>query len=132
MPVTTSTKEIPQRDDEPPFDLFMRPGRDVTAEQIIYWIANTLDEVPDRTRHTWRVWFGQLAYDKVKERYGPWIETVGWFEWIKVRAPDLESWELRLKIGGVISDIEEMNTRGVVDRITVTLEIDDGTVPGMP
>lgn len=109
-----------------------RPASDLDAEKILYWIALQLDEVPDRANYKWRVWLSEMAYGMVKERFWPSIDLEGYDEYIMLYSPSDDAWEIRLKIAGTQGDYEDLNSDIIFDKVSITLEVDDGRVPGMP
>jgi len=113
-------------DEELRFYVVHRPGSELTAEQIVFWISECLDSVPNRTKYKWKVWFSEMAYGIVKERFWEHISLIGYQEWLRLPSPKAGEWSMRVRIAGTEGDIEDMFGNEIIDRVTITLEIDDG------
>lgn len=123
---------IPEDDDGPPFFVVHRPGSELIAEQIVFWISQRLDSFPDRTKYKWKVWFSEMAYGMVKEKYWQHIALIGWQEWLRLPSPNPGDWSLRVRIAGTEGDKEDMDSDKIIDRVTIKVEIDDGDDGFMP
>jgi hypothetical protein len=124
---------IPEDDfSGPPFYFHHRPGSALIAEHLVYWISVTLDSVPNREASRWKVWFSEMAYGMVKERFWPMITLSGYKEWIHVYSPNIQDWRIPVRIAGTEGNIEDITGDVIVDRVTIKLEIDDGDDGFMP
>jgi len=103
-----------------------RPASDLTAEQIIEWIADQLDEIPNREFDSWQVHLSPMAYGMIKERFWEAIELDGYHQWITI-GNDSETggdqWEVRLELAGTIGDYGEMHSDEIADKVEILLQV---------
>lgn len=109
----------------------MRPGTTVTADLMHYWIALNLQAFPNRSDLRWRAWVDKLGHLILKNDPYERFYATKKDEWIKVHCPFTDHWRIRVKIGvqGVIEDFDD---DVMLDKVSIVLEIDDGSIPGMP
>lgn len=119
-------------EEEPRFYIVHRPGSELIAAQIVLWISDCLDSVPDRTKYKWKVWFSEMACGMVKERFWEHISLIGYKEWLRIPSRKPGDWSLRIRIAGTEGGIEDLTGDEIIDRVTVKLEIDDGNYGFMP
>lgn len=117
--------------EQPLMMAIMRPGLTVTADLMHYWIALNLQNFPNREQLRWRVWVDKLGHMILKKDPFKRFYEMDKYDWIKVHSPFSEKWIIRVKVG-VEGGITDFDDEVILDKISIHLEIDDGTIPGMP
>ncbi len=100
-------------------------GLKVVPERILLWIIDSLESFPDRERYRWKVEFGYKADRIFRELFGHCIYKIGYKEWMKIYSRREGEWEIRLRIAGQIGDKRDMFGHEEIDRIMISLDIDD-------
>lgn len=118
--------------DGPPFVLYRVPGTGVSAEAVLYYVAVKLYALKDANARKWCVWLGEYTDKIIRESYGDLIESERFYDWLTVPSPVNDGWSIRVRLPGTFGDLLDIKSKESIDRIYLQLEIDDGTVPGMP
>lgn len=103
-----------------------RPASDLTAAQIVQWIANQLEEIPNREFHVWQVHLSPMAYGMIKERYWEAITLEKFCEWMTIGSDSEDGetlWEVRLELAGTIGDHDDFYTDKIADKVEILLQI---------
>lgn len=111
---------------EPPFYIEHRPGSEIDAAQILLWVAECLEMVPHRSDKKWRLWLSEMAYGMVKERFCEFITLELFNDRIWVPSPTPGEWSIWVRLAGADGSYEDMVSDEIIDKVTITLEIDDG------
>ena len=110
-----------------------RPMPEQAPEKMLLWIISCLNEFPERQQYRWQISLGKKSDRVFREKWGHIIYKAGRHEFIRIYDPAEERrWQVNLRFGWILGDMEDWDDEVEIDRVQMTLDIDDVDPLGYP